>query len=257
MTTRHPSARRVHRPDPTDDDVFVHGVLEGSVWAKQNARNLIIGAIAVIVLVAGVLYWRSSSNASEARAAAELNTLRATLASGNTQLALRDGQTFLAQYGGTDAGREARVLVAQLHLDAGQPAPAVDVLEPIADDVDEPLGFNAAMLLGAAHEAADQIEQAERVYLRIGSEARFTFERVAGLEDAARVRAQGGDAAGAIALYEQILEVLEDDAPGRAIYEMRLAELAAGGTRPVEGAAAPADGAAPAGTPTPPAGDGN
>lgn len=242
MTTRHPSARRVHRTGTSsDDDVFVHGVLESSVWAKQHGRNLIIGAIALVAVIAGALFWRASTSAAEARAAGELNTLRATLASGNTQLALRDGQTFLAQHGGTDAAGEARVLVAQLHIDAGQPAEAVDVLQPIADDVDEPLGFNAAMLLGAAHEAAGQNEEAEQAYLRVGSNARFTYSQVAGLEEAARLRTADGDVAGATALYEQILAKLDEDAPQRGVYEMRLAELAAGGGRTsAEPAAVPA-----------------
>lgn len=244
MTTRHPTARRVHRTGSTsDDDVFVHGVLESSVWAKQNARMLIIGGIILVALVAGLLYWRTSSNAAEARAAAQLNTLRATLASGNTQLALRDGQAFLAQYGGTDAALEARILVAQLQIDAGQPTEAVEVLQPVADDVGEPLGFNAAMLLGAAHEAANQIEQAEDVYLQVGSDGRFTYAQVAGLEEAARLRTARGDIAGATALYEQILGLLDEDAPQRGVYEMRLAELSAGGASApaAAGAATPAD----------------
>ncbi|MGH7443609.1 MAG: tetratricopeptide repeat protein, partial [Longimicrobiales bacterium] len=244
--TRHPTARRVPRPAPSEEDTFVHGVLEGTAWAKQNARALIIAAAVVVALIVGFFFHRGFTNAKEAGATSALNDLRATVGAGNAQLAMRDGETLLAQYGGTDAAAEARLLMAQLHLQADQPAQAVDVLAPLSGDLDAPLGFNAGMLLGAAHEAAQQPDEAVEVYNRVGANSRFLYQQVAGYESAARVHEATRDQAAAIASYERILTLLEENAPQRGVYEMRLAELRTGGASPAAAAdaddtAAPAD----------------
>lgn len=238
--TRHPTARRVSRPAPSEEDAFVHGVLESTVWAKQNARTLIIAAVVVVALIVGFFFYRGFSNAKEAGATSALNDLRATVGAGNVQLALRDGETLLAQYGGTEAAREARLLVAQIHMQAGQPAEAVDVLAPLGGDLDAPLGFNAGMLLAAAHEAAGQTEQAIQVYNRVGANGRFVYQQVAGYESAARVQEAAGDHDAAMASYERILTVLDENAPQRGVYEMRLAELRTRGPSAAAAAAAPA-----------------
>ncbi len=262
--TRHPAARRrSHTAPAADDDKFVHGVLEGTAWARQHARTLVIAAVAVAALLIGFLVYRSYSTAKEAGAVTALNDLRTTLASGNLQLALRDGEALVAQYGGTEAGQEARLLLGELYLQASQPAQATEVLRPLAGDIDAPLGFNAAMLSGAAQEAAGQKEQAIQTFNRIGAEGRFLYQQIAGYEEAARIQTETGDVAAATATYERILDLMDENAPERTFYEMRLAELATGGAPPnaappvaaadttttaLPAPAAPADTTAPAAT---------
>jgi predicted negative regulator of RcsB-dependent stress response len=237
--TRHPTARRVHRAPTADDDKFVHGVLEGSVWAKQHGRTLIIAVIAVVAVVAIFLFVRSWNQGKETRAAAALNDLRATVSSGNVQLALRDGQTLLAQHGDTDAAAEARLLIAELHMQGGQPGEAAEVLAPLAGDMDAPLGFNAAMLLGAAHEAAGEPDRAVTAYEHVGRGAPYAYQQIAGYEAVARVRANGGALGEAASAYERILDLLDEDDPQRGVYEMRLAEMRAAAAAPAPAAAAP------------------
>lgn len=252
--TRHPTARRAARPAPAEDDKFVAGVLESTVWAREHARTLVIAAIVLVALVVGFLIFRSFGAAKEAGATTALNDLRATVSAGNAQLALRDGQTLLAQYGGTEAASEARVLMAQLYLQASQPSEAADVIAPVAGEMEAPLGFNAAMLLGAAYEAAGQSDEANQVYRRVGAEARFQYQQIAGYEEAARIQTAAGDVEGAIASYERILDLLDENAPQRGIYEMRLTELQVGGANAAAAAALPTAPAAPAtsGAPTAP-----
>lgn len=231
--TRHPAARRrPHTAPAADDDKFVHGVLESTAWARQHARTLVIAAVAIAALLIGFLVYRSYSTAKEAGAITALNDLRTTLASGNLQLALRDGEALLAQYGGTEAADEARLLLGELYLQANQPAQATQVLRPLAGDVDAPLGFNAAMLAGAAQEAAGQKEQAVQTFSRIGAEGRFLYQQIAGYEEAARIQTETGDVAAATATYQRILDLMDETAPERTFYEMRLAELATGGAPP-------------------------
>ena len=86
----------------------------------------------------------------------------------------------------------------------------------------------AKFYLGVFYSQKDELDKAEQEYLKVADEARFGFEKREALERAAVLRAQRGDAAGAIELYNRAIETLPDDSPDRPIYEMRIAELRGG-----------------------------
>lgn len=252
--TRHPTARRVHR-DAEPDDIFVARVLETSAWAKQNSRMLVIGGIIAAVLIIGLFYFVTSRRSTNAQAAAQLTQARAVAMSGNSQLAIRELEQFLARYGGTPSADEARLMLASAYLDVGQPQQAQATAQPLADDMSSGLGINAAMLLAASYEAAQEPHRAEEIYLEMAEDARFMFQRQDGLDNAARIRLQRGDAAGAAELYRQLLEITPESNTERPIFEMRLGEAltqaAVGGT--TNAAAPPPPPAAGQGLPTQPA----
>ena len=154
--TRHPTARRVHR-DAEPDDIFVARVLETSAWAKQNSRMLVIGGIIAAVLIIGLFYFVTSRRSTNAQAAAQLTQARAVAMSGNSQLAIRELEQFLARYGGTPSADEARLMLASAYLDVGQPQQAQATAQPLADDMSSGLGINAAMLLAASYEAEQHL----------------------------------------------------------------------------------------------------
>jgi predicted negative regulator of RcsB-dependent stress response len=251
--TRHPTARRVHREDSTPDDAFVAGVLESTAWAKQHQRALIIGGIIAAVLIAGLVLFLSNRSAQRSRAAAELSQVRSVALSGNTVLAIRDLEQFVGQYGNTPSGAEARLLLGSAYLDNGQIQQAIDVTQPMARNVDSHLGGNAALLVAAAFEMAGQPQRAEDYYLRVADNGRFLFQRQEALDNAARVRAARGDFAGAIQLYERILEITPQASSDRPFFELRLGEARVLAANPQAAAAAQGTAGTPApdATPTP------
>jgi predicted negative regulator of RcsB-dependent stress response len=232
--TRHPTARRVHRQDAEPDDVFVARVLETSAWAKQNSRMLVIGGIIAAVVIIGLFYFVTSRRSTSAQAAAQLTQARAVAMSGNNALAIRELEQFLARFGGTPSADEGRLLLGRAYLESGQVQQAQSTVEPLADDMSSGLGINAATLLAASYEAAQEPHRAEAIYLEMAEEARFLFQRQDGLDNAARIRLQRGDAAGAAELYRQLLEITPESNTERPIFEMRLGEAltqaAVGGT---------------------------
>jgi len=161
------------------------------------------------------------------RATAELAQLHQTAASGNRALAIRELESFVNRFSGAPAAKEGRVLLGQLHLEEGHAEQAIQALGPVAEDLGDPLGAPAALLLGAAYEAAGRSGEAERVYLRVADQARFPFQRHDALYAAARIRQDRGDYTGAVTLYDRLLGLLPADSPERSIYEMRRAEAAA------------------------------
>jgi predicted negative regulator of RcsB-dependent stress response len=221
MSKKHPGAARVKR-QRHDEDVFVESVLEGSVWAKTHGRTLVYVGVAVFLLLAAGIYYRNFQQNARERSTVELNQVRQTVLSGNKQLAQTDLRQFVAKYGDTQAGEEARTMLAQLYLSTNQPQQAIDVIRPIADDVDESPA--AAFLMAGAYEALKQPEKAEETYLRIADKARFGFEKREALERAAGLRMAKGNTAGAIELYDRALNSLPEESPDRSVYEMRIAE---------------------------------
>jgi predicted negative regulator of RcsB-dependent stress response len=253
--TRHPTARRVHRQDAQPDDIFVARVLETSAWAKQNSRMLVIGGIVAAVLIIGLFYFVTSRRATNAQAAAQLTQARAVALSGNNQLAIRELEQFLARFGGTPSADEARLMLGRAYLEVGQVQQAQSTIEPIAGDLGSGLGINAATLLATSYEAAQEPHRAEAIYLEMAEDARFLFQRQDALDNAARIRLQRGDAAGAAELYRQLLEITPESNPERPIFEMRLGEAltqaAIGGT--TNAAAPPPPPASGQGAPVQPA----
>lgn len=229
--TRHPTARRVHR-ETQPDDAFVAGVLETTAWARQHRRPLIIVGIAVAVVLTGLVLFMNQRSATRERAAAELTQVRAVALSGNNPLAIRELEAYLERYGGTPSAEEARLLLGRTYLAEGQTQQAVDAVAATARNVGTVTGVNAAFLQANAYEAAGQPEQAEQAYLRVADGARFLYQKQEALDQAARLRLERGDAAGAVSLYERVLDITPEEDGVRAVYELRLGEArAAAGNR--------------------------
>ena len=61
--------------------------------------------------------------------------------------------------------------------------------------------------------------------MRIADRADLSFQVRNALQSAARIRADNGDAAGAIELYERVLSDMEENDIDRGVFEMRIEEL--------------------------------
>jgi tetratricopeptide (TPR) repeat protein len=154
----------------------------------------------------------------------ELEAVQQVVAAGDPETAqVRLGQ-FIERYDGTALEAEARLVMARLHLDAGQAGQAIEVLGDASLAMSTPLGPEATVLMARAHEAQGEAAEAEALYLRVAERSELQFQVVNAYQDAARLRLFTGNAAGAAELYERLLERLEPTAPQRGEVEMRLAE---------------------------------
>lgn len=251
---KHPTSSRVHREDASPDDAFVASVKRSYSWARENSRALTIGIVVIVVLVAGAIWFRSQQQRTERMAAAEFGRVQQSVVSGNTQLAIRDLETYLGTYGGTETAQQARLILADLLIGEDRADEAVEALGSLPDDLDEPLGLPAARMQAAAYEAMGDADEAVATYLQVADAARFDYQRREALADAARVRLQNGDADQAADLYERVVATFDEEtaAVGRGYYEMWLAEARAqartgAGTRPTEPDTAAAETETPAG----------
>jgi predicted negative regulator of RcsB-dependent stress response len=251
---KHPTSPRVPKPAPEPDDKFIFAVEQTATWARAHSRELIIGAVVLIVVIAAGLYYWESQRRVEAEAATRLTEVQQTVMTGNAPLAIRDLQTYLNTFGGTSAAREARIMLADLLLTQERPQDAITALGRLPRDLDEPVGIAAAQILAAAQESMGDHDAALDTYQRIARNARFQFQRREALSDAARLALDTGRADLAADLYDRLIQTFEAEDPSRGYYEMWRAEALARAARGVGTApAVPAPDAAeaPAATDTP------
>lgn len=202
--------------------------IEFSAWAKRNARLIIAVAVVLAVIVGGLIYWRMYRAQRMERAAAEFVQLQQTAASGNMQLAARDMEQYIRRFDGTVYAEEARIALAQLHLQQDSAAKAVEVLSGAAGRVDRsPMGPQAALLLAAAQQAAGDPDAAIATYMAVAEDADLSFRRIAALEAAAQLHARNGNHAEAAEVYRRLASIAAEGSPDRQVYEMRQAEAEA------------------------------
>lgn len=215
-------------PTPPSDDALVVRAIEFSAWARKNIRFIIAAAVVVAVLVGGLVYWRMYRADRMQRAASEFVQLQQTAASGNVQLAARDMEQFVRRFDGTVYAEEARIALAQLHLQQDSAARAVDLLAGSVERIDDSLlGPQTALLLAAAQQAVGDDEAAMATYMAVAEEADLSFRRIAALEAAAQLQARLGNHAEAANVYQRLVETAAEGSAERQIYQMRLAEAQA------------------------------
>ena len=202
-------------------------VLSLSYWARERVHVLVVLGIALVLVGVGVYYYIDQRAADRQEAAQTLEGVHAMVEAGQAEQARSQLEELLTRFEGLPETMEGRLLLGRLQLEEGEPEAAAATLEPLADELDDPMGLDGAFLLGHAYEEMERWEDAEELYLRISEEAELSFQRRNALEAAARSRRERGLYAEAATLYERILDLLEPDHPRRGHFEMMLAEVQA------------------------------
>lgn len=226
MSQRHPGARKAVHDSPAEpDDLFIARVLGLTNWARGNQQALTVGVVVLVIAVLGGLYYRSFQAQLTEQAAQQLEVIHQSIAIEDTEGAKIDLATFLDRFGGTAYEGEARLVLGELYLESGDPQQALAVLGPLGSSPRSPIEFQGAALLATAYEQDERWDDAEETYLTIADRAELDFQVRDALSAAARIRAERGDTAGAIELYERVLSEMEENAATRGLYEMRIAEM--------------------------------
>jgi predicted negative regulator of RcsB-dependent stress response len=223
MAQRHAGTRKSKQGEP--DDVFVAKVLEVGKWAETHQQLLTVLGVVAAILVLGLVYYRSYRQSLNLQAATELEQVYQSVSIADLEGARGQLGTFLERFAGTAYEPEARLLLGELYLSDGSPEQAQVVLRPLGESPRGPIEFQAAALLAAALEENREWREAEEVYLRIADRSELDFQVRNALAAAARIRRDQGDAEGAIALYQRLIDHFEETDPRRGQFQMRIQEI--------------------------------
>jgi predicted negative regulator of RcsB-dependent stress response len=214
--TAAPSARPT-----TDVEPFLD---RARTWVGAHRRTALWVLAAVLVGVVLLVWTLSSNRRSEGIASRQLQGARYAFESQNLPLAASELARIVENYSGTHAAQEARLLLAQVRLQQGQPQQAVEVLRDFAPGASNAYAAQAYGLLGAAYENLGRAREAAEAYQEGADEARMDFMKGQMLVDAGRAWTAAGDTARAVAAYRRVVDQLPETASVTEA-KVRLGEL--------------------------------
>jgi predicted negative regulator of RcsB-dependent stress response len=218
-----PSVARTRRVPASieSDDAFAMRAAEVGDWAKRNIRTILMvaGALGTVLLLAIGYFYMQARNS--ARASAEYLQVGASAAPGPQ--GIQALERFVARYGGTNEGREARLQLAGMYLDANQPARALPHAREVANSGGV-FEYQGQMMLGAVLHRTNDRSGALQAYRDAAAATEVDFQRAEALSQAALLNETAGQWQAAVDLYREMLKDTEEGSMDRSIVEMRLAE---------------------------------
>lgn len=197
-------------------------------WIRANERAVAVVGVVIAVVAFGVWYAIAAKSRREAFAGRELSQARVSAEAGNLPLAASDLSRIVSSYGGTKAGEEAKLLLAEVRLQQGQAGLAVADLQAwVAGGPLPEFRSQAYELLGSALEQTGQQRSAGDAYKSAAGAADaagYKFLSAAMLLHAGRAYAAGGDTTAAISALEQVVRDF-DATTAASEAKLRLAEL--------------------------------
>lgn len=197
-------------------------------WARMNAKPI---GIAVAVIALAAIVWVVAKQWQDRRAdAAEvaLNRARQSYAQGNLPLAQTDLRRVIARFGGSSAGSQATMLLAQTFYEQGKPDSGLRALnEGKASGLDK-AAFEA--LKGAGLEQEKKYaEAADRYRAAAGlTDSKISKDRY--MADAARALTLAGNKAEAAKIWSTLAN--DDASAFAAEARVRYGELTAAPAKP-------------------------
>lgn len=218
---------RERRPQQLDtEDHVTERIIEAAAWAETHRRAVIAGGIVLFLVVAGAFYYQDYRSKLIDRASVRFQELQISSQSADEGTLRSELRIYIDQFASTPYADQARVALAELELGRDSLGLAVQALEPVADEgVSNPLGYTAMRMIATAYEEGGDLEQANRWYDRIRSDARFDYQRQLAMAEQARLHTQAGRFAQAESLYEQLIAEVDDDPGSTRMYAVRLGEL--------------------------------
>jgi predicted negative regulator of RcsB-dependent stress response len=171
-------------------------------WARANARPLGIAVGVVAIAALGWFVGKQWSDRRADQADAALSRARQSYAQGNLPLAQTDLRRVIARFGGSAAGSQATMLLAQAFFEQGKADSGLKVLnEGKPADVDE-ASFEA--LKGAGYEQLKQYDKAAERYRAAAGIADAKVAKDRYMADAARALTSAGNKSEALKIWTSL-----------------------------------------------------
>lgn len=210
------TGKKRHRDAEEHFDAFVE-------WLEIHSRGVMYASIALLVIAGGVLFWRQSTSRQAASAQANLGDAESAIASGNIPLAQSDLEKLIQRYGSTDAGRQAHVLLAQVHYDRGEYQQGIEELKVVTEDKDPYTAASAMNLSAAGLEQSGKFAEAAAMYEKAAQKAPYRTDHDVYMANAARALTSAGKPADAKKIWTELAK--DDQSPASAEARVRLGEL--------------------------------
>jgi predicted negative regulator of RcsB-dependent stress response len=214
QATRTSASPARHSDDP------IENVMD---WFTLNRKPILtlLGVIAAIALIILGYRWWDASKRKDASAA--LYQAQAPLAQGVTKDAEPALERVVNKYGGTAAGQQAALVLAQVRYENGKHAEGIKGLEDAVGSASDDFKSAFEQMIAMGYEAQGKREQAAEHYGKAAELAKFDGEKSQYQASQARHLMATGKLAEAKAIWEQLSQ--REDLPVYQEARVRLGEL--------------------------------
>ena len=192
-------------------------------WAKANAKPLGIAvgvvALAAVLWVVGNQWKNQRADAADAA----LNRARQSYTQGNLPLAQTDLRRVITRFGGSSAGSQATMLLAETYYEQGKADSGLRVLNEGKPSSLDRASFEA--LKGAGYEQQKKYAEAAERYRAAAGLTEAKVEKDRYMTDAARTLTAGGNKAEAAKIWTALSK--DNASSFAAEARVRLGELTA------------------------------
>jgi len=192
-------------------------------WARANGKYLTIAAAVVALLAAGWVVVRQYQSRQASAAENQLNRARQSYAQGNLPLAQTDLRRVIARFGGSPAGSQATMLLAQAYLEQGKADSGLKVLSDGKAAKQDRAAFEA--LKGAGLEQKKEYAQAAERYRAAAGLTDVKISKDRFMADAARAFGSAGNKTEAAKIWDALAK--DETSAFAAEARVRLGELTA------------------------------
>jgi tetratricopeptide (TPR) repeat protein len=211
------SARTAARPHDDESSLFD--------WIRAHGRVAAYAGVTIVALAAGTYMWRRSDAIKQERAEQALVGAARTFASGNLPLAQTDLEKVVARYGSTNAGAQARLLLAQILFEQSKVDSGLRVLEGVGSGPGGAFAASVHALRAAGLEQLNKPAEAAVEYEQAAQVARGSTERDSYRADAARAYTAAGQPAKALTIWQAL--AADEQSPMGPEARLRIGELTA------------------------------
>jgi tetratricopeptide (TPR) repeat protein len=204
-----------------------YGADEESIaeWLKDHSRELTWTLIGLAVVVGGFWFYERSQSIKSQRAETAYFQARQAVEAGNLPLGVSDLQKVVTRYGGTAAGSQAALTLAQALYDQGKFKEGVAALKKAEGDVPSEFRPSVHVLEAAGYESLKDFANAAEQYRQASSVTPFAADKAEYLASAARDYQSAGNVKAAIGIWQDLVKNENPAVAGEA--RVRLGELQA------------------------------
>ena len=192
-------------------------------WAREHGKPIGIAvAVAALAVIAWIVFTQYSNRRADAADVA-LNRARQSYSQGNLPLAQTDLRRVITRFGGSSAGSQATMLLAQAYYDQGKPDSGLKVLNEGNPAGTDEAAFEA--LKGAGLEQKKEYAQAAERYRAAAALTAAKIAKDRYMADAARAFTSAGNKTEASKIWSSLAE--DNGSTFAAEARVRLGELVA------------------------------
>jgi outer membrane protein assembly factor BamD (BamD/ComL family) len=202
------SRQKLLRTEPHHDDALQAASLKAVEIAREQGRNLAIGAGVVVAIVVGAILFETSRKSSDAAASSALAMAVNDVETNQLDQAATKLTDIVSRHGGSAAGTRARLYLGDIELRRSNAVAAQAQFEAALGKLGKGDYFWSIAQRGKAVALENQSKYAEAAaaFEALAGGAMGEEEKARALMEAAQARTLANDRPGAIALYDRILK---------------------------------------------------